>query len=79
MNMISRFWTVLLLVAVSMSAAIAGDDTHYPAYDFQPQVVYRDPALTSASAAATVPASAPATDPKYPAAYFTPTIIHPAK
>lgn len=75
-----------LLTAMLAGPALASEDI-YPAYNFQPTVIYSNPELiekTSSIAtsgpATTVQAAAPAAeaDPKYPAAYFTPTRIYPA-
>jgi hypothetical protein len=60
------------------------DDLKYPGFDFNPTVIYSNPELIAQATALNMetPASsaaeeAHAPDPKYPAAYFTPTIIHP--
>lgn len=87
-----RIFQNALIVSVS-SAVLAGPalaiEDPYPAYNFQPSVIYSNPELiektssmASPSATATVQAAAPAAaafDPKYPAAYFTPTLIYPAR
>jgi hypothetical protein len=66
------------------SVIYQGDALKYPGADFSPSVIYSDPELISQATALNmeIPASSPveeahAPDPKYPAAYFTPTIIHP--
>lgn len=76
----------LLLGVVVTAPAIAGDDSSHPAYHFQPSVIYRDANLekststkAEASTSATKSTEGHASDPKYPAAYFTPKIIYPAK
>jgi hypothetical protein len=67
--------------------ATAASDEKFPAADFQPKVVYQDKTLIgqvssdskyagSSSSASKSEAGHPA-DPKYPAAYFTPSVIHP--
>ncbi|MDT4332222.1 hypothetical protein ACQE3E_20250 [Methylomonas sp. MED-D] len=77
------FFVALLLTA---AAAQAQD---YPAADFQPKVVYRDPALAEAApTASSAPTSAAAVpcvnqqaqtqseaDPKYPASSFQPKVV----
>jgi hypothetical protein len=77
LNVLSRVSTALLLGAVLASPAMAADDSKYPAYDFTPNVIYRDPALTTQSTSPAAETHAP--DPRYPAAHFTPSVIHPAK
>ncbi len=47
----------------------AATDTHYPAADFQPSVIY------SAPNSATKENISEANDPKYPASNFTPSVI----
>jgi len=78
-------------VAVFSSVAVGGED-QYPAYNFQPSVLFSDPALiekTSGSVAAVASHSQGTTsvhtaasdaveDPKYPAAYFKPSVVYPA-
>jgi hypothetical protein len=75
----TQIWTGLCLAVMAASPALAGYDEKYPAYDFKPSVIYRDPALTGQSATATPEAEPQAPDPKYPAAHFIPSVIHPAK
>ena len=59
--------------------ASATDDSKYPAYDFQPKVVYIDKEAAAKSVSASVkPAKKEVKfDPKYPAAYFQPKVIYP--
>ena len=84
----------LYSAAVVVNVAVASED-QYPAYNFQPSLLFSDPALierTSGSvSAAPIPtvshaeaapavqtaASAPVEDPKYPAAYFKPSMLYP--
>jgi hypothetical protein len=81
---------VSVLSVVLAGSALASEDL-YPAYNFQPSVIYSNAELiaktsgatlssSAGGAAATVQAAAPSAevDPKYPAAYFTPSIIYPA-
>jgi hypothetical protein len=86
--------SALLASALSANPAVASEDK-YPAYNFQPTVLFSNAELIEAThgAVATTPsaggvtpaaiaaASAAATpaDPKYPAAYFNPTVIYSAK
>lgn len=73
----SFLWTLLGLSAVAVPAL--ANTEKYPASDFKPSVVYRDADLINkyAGSKSAAPATAPhAPDPKYPAAYFTPIVIH---
>ena len=79
--------SVSMLGAMFAGPALASEE-RYPAYNFQPSVIYSNPELiektssiASSSSATSVQAAAPAVqvDPKYPAAYFTPTLIYPAR
>ena len=62
------------------------NEDKYPAYDFKPTVLYSNPELiaksgaSAGSHAASMQAAAPAAeiDPKFPAAYFTPSVIYPS-
>ena len=56
-------------IALSPLTAIAGNDSEYPAYDFQPKVIFIDDAAAVTSVQQTV------FDPKYPAASFEPKVI----
>jgi hypothetical protein len=47
--------------------AEATDSPQYPAYDFNPKVVYKDIGLIAASGSQS--------DPKYPAAHFQPKVL----
>ena len=85
----------LFSAAVVGNVAVASED-QYPAYNFQPSVLFSDPALiektTGSVSAAAAPAvshaeappavqtaaSEPVEDPKYPAAYFKPSVLYPA-
>ncbi|WP_020483621.1 hypothetical protein [Methylomonas sp. MK1] len=84
-QLIKKFLTGLLL---AVSAAVSAQD--YPAADFQPKVLYRDPAIAevakaSSPVAATISSSAPCAetkheqtseiDAKYPAASFQPKVV----
>ncbi|MEI8572049.1 hypothetical protein ACH5Y9_23340 [Methylomonas sp. BW4-1] len=84
-QLIKKFLTGLLFAA---SAAVSAQE--YPAADFQPKVLYRDPAIAevakaSSPVAATSNASAPCAeakqeptsevDAKYPAASFQPKVV----
>jgi hypothetical protein len=75
------------LVLAATSTAMASEEK-YPAYEFQPSVIYSNPELIAKTSGATAGASgamasaaAPTAefDPKYPAAYFVPSVIYPAK
>jgi chitodextrinase len=82
--------TATLALALAASSALAGDE-QYPAYNFQPTVIYSNAELITKTSGATAgvvsaPASASAAsapvgefDPKYPVAYFVPSVIYPAK
>lgn len=76
-NSKSYIQTLLILCAAAAAPVLANAEK-FPAYDFKPSVVYRDAELInkSTSGKATAPAAAHALDPKYPAAYFTPSVIH---
>ena len=77
---------VVILGAGNVSAA--GDDK-YPAYNFQPTVIYSNAELISKTSGATAgtpgsvsnASAAPVGefDPKYPVAYFVPSVIYPTK
>lgn len=98
---------VAALCAAS-NAIAAADDSKYPAYNFQPSVIFSNPELiekthgvlastpapvsaapaaaSTAGSSSAAPAAAPtaiaqapavAQDPKYPAAYFQPSILYP--
>jgi hypothetical protein len=83
----------LFSAAVVGNVAVASED-QYPAYNFQPSVLFSDPALiektsgsvsaapavSHAEAAPAVQTAAfePVEDPKYPAAYFKPSVLYPA-
>ena len=62
------------------------NEDKYPAYDFKPTVLYSNPELIAKGGAATAghaassQAAAPVAeiDPKFPAAYFTPSVIYPS-
>ncbi|MGX2041712.1 hypothetical protein ACWJKU_16515 [Methylocaldum sp. MU1018] len=54
----------------SASIARADDDQNYPAYHYEPVVIYRDAQLAQPDQAATK------ADPDYPAAYFEPRVIY---
>ncbi len=82
-QLIKKFLTGLLL---AVSAAVSAQD--YPAADFQPKVLYRDPAIaeisqasssTAASSNSSAPCvqkqEAPEVDAKYPAANFQPKVL----
>ena len=77
MNLKPQVWTGLFLAVAAASPVLAGYDEKYPAYDFKPSVIYRDPALIGQSALPQAETHAP--DPKYPAAHFIPSVIHPVK
>ncbi len=66
-----------VLAGVVAAPAMAGEDAKYPGYDFKPSVIYSNPELIAQGAAtpSAKPAEAQHTDPKYPAAYFNPTVI----
>lgn len=102
-------------LCTATNAMAAADDSKYPAYNFQPSVIFSNPELiekthgvlastpapvsvapaaaaptavaaSAASAASAAPAAAPTAvaqapavvqDPKYPAAYFQPSILYP--
>jgi hypothetical protein len=76
--------TIILALAftgftLSPITASATDDSKYPAYDFQPKIVYIDKEAVEKSAPASEkPAKKKVQfDPKYPAAYFEPKVIYP--
>ena len=80
--------TVTIVLIFGVSAVFAGDEK-YPAYNFQPTVIYSNAELISKTSGAvagspvstTAVSSAPVGefDPKYPVAYFVPSVIYPAK
>lgn len=74
-NLMPRAWIGLFLTALLAPPVLAGYDEKYPAADFKPSVIYRDPALTGAASHAEIQAP----DPKYPAAHFVPIVLHPVK
>ena len=61
------FLLAITLVSMTLSSlnTSAATDTHYPAADFQPSVIYQAPGI----------AIQEANDPKYPASNFTPSVI----
>jgi hypothetical protein len=65
------FLLALTLVSMTLTSlnTSAASDTHYPAADFQPSVIYQAPSI------ATKETSQEANDPKYPASNFTPSVI----
>jgi hypothetical protein len=75
----------LIGLALIGGNALANEDK-YPAYDFKPTVLYSNPELiakagsTASGHASSMQAAAPAAeiDPKFPAAYFTPSVIYPS-
>lgn len=69
-------FTLAIGLVVSLPCT-ATDNPKYPAYDFSPSVVYQDPDLVAKSSFSQAEVHAP--DAKYPAAYFTPVIIHRAE
>jgi len=71
-------WVAAGFALIPLTAS-ATDDNKYPAYDFQPKVVYIDKEAAGKSAPASAkPAPKKAQfDPKYPAAYFEPKVIYP--
>lgn len=81
MNSKFHFRTLLILGAAAATPALANAEK-FPAYDFKPSVVYRDAELINKATTgksvtpSATPAPAHTPDPKYPAAYFTPTVIH---
>ncbi|CAL1241493.1 hypothetical protein [Candidatus Methylocalor cossyra] len=81
-------WAACWVGALAVPPALADEDSRYPAADFKPTVVYQNPELINQLAAASKTDTAPAPscpqpaaetqqqpDPKYPAAYFNPTVI----
>ena len=87
----SVFATLAAGILLNSGSVFASED-NYPAYDFKPTVIYSNADLiktvgalasASSSSGAVNTASAPNThtaefDPKYPAAYFAPSVIIPA-
>jgi hypothetical protein len=85
---------VASLAGISLMASTAmATEEKYPAWNFQPSVIFSNPELIektsgalattpSAGTVAQVPQQAAApqheADAKYPAAYFNPTLIYPA-
>ena len=71
-------WVAAGFALIPLTAS-ATDDSRYPAYDFQPKVVYVDKEVAKKSAPASVKPAKKAVkfDPKYPAAYFEPKVIYP--
>ena len=76
-----------ILIGLCLVGANAwANEDKYPAYDFKPTVLYSNPELIAKGAAsagghaASMQAAAPAAeiDPKFPAAYFTPSVIYPS-
>jgi len=61
------FLLAITLVSMILTSlhTLAATDTHYPAADFQPSVIYQAPSI----------AIQEANDPKYPASNFTPSVI----
>lgn len=95
MTMFKTLATATLLASAMSTNPVAASEDKYPAYNFQPSVIFSNAeliekthgALATTPSAGGVAASAPAAlaavahevDPKYPAAYFNPTILVPAK
>ncbi|CAD6877522.1 hypothetical protein [Methylomonas albis] len=82
-QLIKKFLTGLLLTVSAVASA-----QEYPAADFQPKVLYRDPAIaevakasspTAATSTSNMPCvqqqEAPEVDAKYPAASFQPKVV----
>ncbi|RQW84674.1 MAG: hypothetical protein EHM62_00335 [Methylococcus sp.] len=75
----------LIGLALFGANALANEDK-YPAYDFKPTVLYSNPELIAKAGssagghASSMQAAVPAVeiDPKFPAAYFTPSVIYPS-
>ncbi len=63
-NNLSRRLIVAALSVLSFSAVA---DTQYPAYDFKPQVVYKDIGLIATSGSKS--------DARYPASHFEPKVL----
>lgn len=95
MTMIKTLAASLLLASALSANPAAANEDKYPAYNFQPTVLFSNKELiesthgalattpsaggvTPAAIAAAAAAAAPQ-DPKYPAAYFNPTVIYSAK
>lgn len=86
------FKTVATLFAFFAAFSATANEDKYPAWDFKPSVIYSNEALinsvgslASQSSSNAVSQSAPAqpthtveADPKYPAAYFSPSVIIPS-
>lgn len=82
MQLIKVVFTGAVLV---MSTAVSAQD--YPAADFQPKIVYRDPSIVEASKTSAAndinppcaqKQEAPEVDAKYPAANFHPKVLYSA-
>ncbi len=92
MTMFKTLATATLLASAISTNPVAASEDKYPAYNFQPSVIFSNAELiekthgamaTTPSAGGVAPAALAAVahdvDPKYPAAYFNPTILVPAK
>ena len=97
MTMFKTLATATLLASAISTNPVAASEDKYPAYNFQPSVIFSNAELiekthgslattpsaggvvATASAPAALAAVAHEADPKYPAAYFNPTILVPAK
>lgn len=86
------FKTAAAFFAFFAAVSATASEDKYPAWDFKPSVIYSNEALinsvgslASQSSSNAVNQSAPAqpthtveADPKYPAAYFSPSVIFPS-
>lgn len=80
---------VLLLSSSVAGVEVMAADEKYPAYNFEPSVIYSNAELIEKTHGALAVALGPSTasiaavvheaDPKYPAAYFNPTVLFPAR
>jgi len=92
MTIFKTLATATLLTSAMSINPVAASEDKYPAYNFQPSIIFSNAELiekthgalaTTPSAGGVTPAALAAVahevDPKYPAAYFNPTILVPAK
>lgn len=76
-----------LTISGFFGGQVMAAEEKYPAYNFEPTVIFSNAeliekthsGLSAASSSQSIVAAAHETDPKYPAAYFNPTILYPAR
>lgn len=85
----TKSYATLILLAGGLASPLAlANEDKYPAYNFEPSVIFSNAELIEKThgvlaGGSQVQAVAAATvhevDPKYPAAYFNPTVLYPTR